>query len=135
MQPTGPVNIHERVRRAMAVPSLNHRDPWFKDFYIKILEDVKVIFNTSDVAPSSSIASIIYPGTGTGGWESALQNTLSPGDKIVTFRYGMFSKLWVRPVVSSANSAAGSSCHSEVDWYIEPMPAVAHPIWLHRRWT
>jgi alanine-glyoxylate transaminase / serine-glyoxylate transaminase / serine-pyruvate transaminase len=93
---TGPVNIHDRVQRAMAVPSLNHRDPWFADFFIKVLEDVKVIFNTSDVAPSSKITPFIFPGTGTGCWESALQNTLSPGDKIVTFRYGMFSKLWVR---------------------------------------
>lgn len=92
---TGPVNIHDRVQRAMVVPSLNHRDPWFAEFFIKILEDVKVIFNTSDVAPSSKITPFIFPGTGTGGWESALQNTLSPGDKIVTFRYGMFSKLWV----------------------------------------
>lgn len=91
----GPVNIHDRVQRAMVVPSLNHRDPWFAEFFIKILEDTKVIFNTSDVAPSSKITPFIFPGTGTGGWESALQNTLSPGDKIVTFRYGMFSKLWV----------------------------------------
>jgi alanine-glyoxylate transaminase/serine-glyoxylate transaminase/serine-pyruvate transaminase len=91
----GPVNIHEKVRRAMAVPSYNHRDPWFASFFIKVLEDSKVIYNTSDVAPSSKITPFIFPGTGTGGWESALSNTLSPGDRIVTFTYGQFSKLWV----------------------------------------
>ena len=48
------------------------------------------------VEPSSRITPVIFPGTGTGGWETALQNTLSPGDKVVTFTYGMFSKLWVR---------------------------------------
>lgn len=91
----GPVNIHDQVQRAMAVPSMNHRDPWFASFFVKILEDSKVIFNTDQEQPSSNITSFIYPGTGTGGWEAALQNTLSPGDKIVTFSYGQFSKLWV----------------------------------------
>ena len=51
----GPVNIHDRVQRAMAVPSLNHRDPWFPSFYKKLLEDTKVIFNTDQV-PSSLCA-------------------------------------------------------------------------------
>lgn len=83
----------------MAVPSYNHRDPWFADFFIKVLEDSKVIYNTSDVAPSSKITPFIFPGTGTGGWESALTNTLSPGDSIVTFTYGQFSKLWVSQCV------------------------------------
>jgi len=48
-----------------------------------------MIFGTKEGTP------FIYPGTGTGGWEVALTNTLSPGDKIVTFRYGQFSHLWV----------------------------------------
>lgn len=79
----------------MTVPALNHRDPWFAAFYKKLLEDSKVIFNTDQVAPSSKITPIIFPGTGTGGWETALQNTLSPGDKVVTFTYGQFSNLWL----------------------------------------
>lgn len=48
-----------------------------------------MIFGTKEGTP------FIFPGTGTGGWEVALANTLSPGDKIVTFRYGQFSHLWV----------------------------------------
>jgi alanine-glyoxylate transaminase/serine-glyoxylate transaminase/serine-pyruvate transaminase len=83
------VNIHEDVLRAMHVGGQNHRDPWFADFYKKCLEETKMIFNTKEGTP------IFYPGTGTGGWESALTNTLSPGDKIVTFRYGLFSHLWI----------------------------------------
>ena len=85
----GPVNIHDSVQRAMVQPSQNHRDPWFPPFFQEILEDCKMIFGTKEGTP------FIYPGTGTGGWEVALANTLSPGDKIVTFRYGQFSHLWV----------------------------------------
>mmetsp|Transcript_19024 Transcript_19024/g.32549 ORF Transcript_19024/g.32549 Transcript_19024/m.32549 type:complete len:445 (-) Transcript_19024:1163-2497(-) len=85
----GPVNIHDRVLRAMNVPGQNHRDPWFADFYKGVLEDTKFIFGTKEATP------FIFPGTGTGGWEAALTNTLSPGDKIVTFRYGLFSHLWI----------------------------------------
>ena len=85
----GPVNIHENVLRAMDRPSQNHRDPWFPPFFQSILEDTKMIFKTKEGTP------FIFPGTGTGGWECALTNTLSPGDKVVTFRYGQFSHLWV----------------------------------------
>eukprot|EP00887_Chlorella_sp_A99_P004003 scaffold11.g4003.t1 len=85
----GPVNIHEDVRRAMAVPGENHRDAWFPPFFKECLEDTKVLFQTTQGTP------FIYPGTGTGGWEAALTNTLSPGDKVVTFRYGLFSHLWI----------------------------------------
>lgn len=86
---TGPVNIHERVLRAMNVPGQNHRDPFFAPFFKSLLEDSKYIFRTQKATP------FIFTGTGTGGWEAALTNTLSPGDKVVTFRYGTFSHLWV----------------------------------------
>eukprot|EP01023_Acetabularia_acetabulum_P057287 TRINITY_DN666_c0_g1_i1.p1 TRINITY_DN666_c0_g1~~TRINITY_DN666_c0_g1_i1.p1 ORF type:complete len:444 (-),score=85.09 TRINITY_DN666_c0_g1_i1:811-2142(-) len=89
----GPVNIHERVLRAMSVPGQNHRDPWFNQMFMDILEDTKVLFQTERGTP------FIFPGTGTGGWEAALTNTMSPGDKVVTFRYGQFSHLWVDMMV------------------------------------
>ncbi len=73
----------------MAVPSANHRDAWFAPWFKSILEDTKYIFDTQHGTP------FIFPGTGTGGWESALTNTLSPGDKVVTFRFGVFSHLWI----------------------------------------
>jgi alanine-glyoxylate transaminase/serine-glyoxylate transaminase/serine-pyruvate transaminase len=88
-RPPGPVNIHERVLRAMSVPGQNHRDPWFAAWWKEILEDSKIIYNTTEGTP------FIFSGTGTGGWEAALTNTLSPGDKVLTFRYGQFSHLWV----------------------------------------
>ena len=71
----GPVNIHENVQRAMMVPGQNHRDPWFAPFYKACIEDVKWMYQTTKGT------AIIYPGTGTGGWEACLANTLSPGDK------------------------------------------------------
>ena len=86
---TGPVNIHDSVLREMDRPGSNHRDPWFAPFFAQVLEDSKYIFQTKNAS------TVIYPGTGTGGWEASLQNTLSPGDKVVTFRYGQFSHLWV----------------------------------------
>lgn len=85
----GPVNIHERVLRSMMVPGQNHRDPWFASFFKDVLADTKYVFQTTSGTP------FVFTGTGTGGWESALTNTLSPGDKVVTFRYGQFSHLWV----------------------------------------
>lgn len=70
-------------------PSANHRDPWFQPFFKDCLEDTKFLFQSTNGTP------FIFPGTGTGGWEAALTNTLSPGDKVLTFRYGQFSHLWV----------------------------------------
>jgi len=75
--------------RSMTRPAQNHRDPWFNPWFKSILEETKTIFKTKEGT------TFIFPGTGTGGWESALTNTLSPGDKIVTFRFGQFSHLWV----------------------------------------
>lgn len=89
----GPVNIPDSVLRAMHVGGQNHRDPFFPEFYKACLEEVKTIFETKK--STSSGTSIIWPGTGTGGWEAALTNTLNPGDKVVTFRYGLFSHLWI----------------------------------------
>jgi len=73
----------------MNVPGQNHRDPWFAELYKSVLEDTKFIYQTKEGTP------FIFPGTGTGGWEAALTNTLSPGDKVVCFRYGLFSHLWI----------------------------------------
>ncbi len=60
----------------MIVPGQNHRDPWFADVFKSVLHDTKYIFRTT------AGTAFIFPGTGTGGWEAALTNTLSPGDKV-----------------------------------------------------
>lgn len=73
----------------MQMPGQNHREPWFPILFKKMLEETKMLFNTSQGT------TFIFSGTGTGGWESALTNTLSPGDHVVAFRYGLFSLLWI----------------------------------------
>ena len=92
----------------MVQPSQNHRDPWFPPFFQEILEDSKMIFGTKEGTP------YIYPGTGTGGWEVALTNTLSPGDKIVTFRYGQFSHLWVDMMKRLGLDVRLALCHTHL---------------------
>lgn len=70
-------------------PSENHRDPHFPPLTKRVMNDLKYLFQTSEGRP------FVFPSSGTGAWEAALANTLSPGDKVVAFRYGQFSHLWV----------------------------------------
>eukprot|EP00243_Klebsormidium_subtile_P004342 TRINITY_DN18318_c0_g1_i1.p1 TRINITY_DN18318_c0_g1~~TRINITY_DN18318_c0_g1_i1.p1 ORF type:complete len:403 (-),score=105.89 TRINITY_DN18318_c0_g1_i1:380-1588(-) len=85
----GPTNIPDKVIQAMARNNEDHRSPAFPTLSKTCLEDVKKLFATEKGH------AFIFPSTGTGGWESALTNTLSPGDKIVSFRVGQFSLLWI----------------------------------------
>lgn len=85
----GPVNVPEQVLRAMNRNNEDYRSPAMPALSKSVLEDVKRIFKTT------SATSFIIPTTGTGAWESALTNTLSPRDKILSFRLGQFSLLWI----------------------------------------
>ncbi|KAG8471578.1 hypothetical protein CXB51_036299 [Gossypium anomalum] len=85
----GPVNIPEPVIRAMNRNNEDYRSPAIPAMTKTLLEDVKKIFKTTTGTP------FMIPTTGTGAWESALTNTLSPGDRIVSFLIGQFSLLWI----------------------------------------
>jgi alanine-glyoxylate transaminase/serine-glyoxylate transaminase/serine-pyruvate transaminase len=85
----GPTNIPDRLRRAMSVPTLDHRSPDFAALIGPVLEDLKRAFRTE------SGMVVTFPASGTGGWEAAVTNTLSPGDKVLIARYGMFSDRWI----------------------------------------
>lgn len=85
----GPTNIPERIQRAMVVPSEDHRSSKFPELTNWVLTETKKIFQTKDGQV------IVFPASGTGGWEAALTNTLSPGDKVVASRFGQFSHLWI----------------------------------------
>ena len=76
-------------RQAMDVALEDHRAPDFPKFIMPLLADVKKIFQTE----TGHV--IVFPGSGTGGWESAIANTLSPGDKVLASVFGQFSMLWV----------------------------------------
>jgi len=87
LQIPGPTNIPFRVLRAIDQPTMDHRGPDFGKFAGGLLERMKLVFKTTNPI-------IIYPSSGTGAWEAALVNTLSPGDKVLTFETGQFMHLW-----------------------------------------
>lgn len=85
----GPTNIPEELRRAIDFPSIDHRSGVFVEMLGPVLDGVKRILKTKDGE------TIIFPATGTGAWEAAVTNTLSPGDKVLAARHGMFSHRWI----------------------------------------
>ena len=76
------------IRQAMELPLEDHRAPDFGEFTLPLFNDLQKIFRTQ------SGRVFVFPGSGTGGWESAIANTLSEGDRILTSVYGHFSHLW-----------------------------------------
>jgi alanine-glyoxylate transaminase/serine-glyoxylate transaminase/serine-pyruvate transaminase len=85
----GPTNVPDRILRAMHRAMEDHRSSAFPDLPVGLFRDLKKLFKTSAGQP------FIFPGSGTGAWEVALANTLSPGDRVVAPRYGQFSHLWI----------------------------------------
>ncbi|MFT6916812.1 MAG: alanine-glyoxylate transaminase/serine-glyoxylate transaminase/serine-pyruvate transaminase [Motiliproteus sp.] len=85
----GPTNIPNRLLNAMHVQTRDHRAPDFVETFAPVLEECKRVFGTETGRV------IIFPSTGTGGWEATICNTLSPGDKVLIARYGMFSHRWI----------------------------------------
>jgi len=87
LQIPGPTNVPDRVLRAIDHPTIDHRGPEFQALARKVLAEVRTIFQTR--APV-----VIYPASGTGAWEAALVNTLSPGDAVLMVETGHFASLW-----------------------------------------
>ena len=87
LQIPGPTNVPDRVLRAMAQPTIDHRGPAFAALAREVLEGLQQIFQTKHPV-------VIYPSSGTGAWEAALVNTLSPGDAVLMFETGHFATLW-----------------------------------------
>ncbi|MEM7213154.1 MAG: aminotransferase class V-fold PLP-dependent enzyme [Pseudomonadota bacterium] len=85
----GPTNMPFEIRQAMDVPLEDHRAPDFPDLTLPLFADLKKVFRTE----TGHV--FLFPGSGTGGWESAIANTLSPGDKVLASVFGQFSMLWV----------------------------------------
>jgi alanine-glyoxylate transaminase/serine-glyoxylate transaminase/serine-pyruvate transaminase len=87
LQIPGPTPVPDRILRAMDMPVIDHRGPEFKALGLKVLSGIKTIFKTSSPV-------VIYPSSGTGAWEAALLNTLSPGDTVLMYETGHFATLW-----------------------------------------
>ncbi len=87
LQIPGPSNVPDRVLRAMDMPTIDHRGPEFAELTLEVIDGLKKVFRTdADV--------VVYPASGTGAWEAALVNTLSPGDRVLMFETGHFATLW-----------------------------------------
>jgi alanine-glyoxylate transaminase/serine-glyoxylate transaminase/serine-pyruvate transaminase len=87
LQIPGPTPVPDRILRAMDMPTIDHRGPEFQKLGRRVLDGMKTIFKTVNPV-------IIYPASGTGAWEAALVNVLSPGDKVLMFETGHFATLW-----------------------------------------
>ena len=87
LQIPGPSPVPDRVLRAMSLPTIDHRGPEFAALGLKVLADMQRIFQTRHPV-------MIYPASGTGAWEAALVNTLSPGDHVLMYETGHFAFLW-----------------------------------------
>lgn len=85
----GPTNIPEVLRKAVDMPTIDHRSPLFGKILHPALEGVKKVLKSTEAEV------FVFPSTGTGGWETAITNTLSPGDKVLATRNGMFSHRWI----------------------------------------
>ena len=87
LQIPGPTNVPDRVLQAIAMPTIDHRGPEFAVLGQEIVAGMKRVFQTDDDV-------VVYPSSGTGAWEAALSNTLSPGDRVLMFETGHFATLW-----------------------------------------
>ena len=87
LQIPGPTNVPDRVLRAIDMPTMDHRGPEFGELGREVLDGLKHVFQTKQPV-------VIYPASGTGAWEAALVNTLSPGDQVLMFETGHFATLW-----------------------------------------
>lgn len=86
----GPTNLPDSVRRAIDLPTVDHRSPAFAETLPHLFGRLKKVFRTKYAKV------FIFPGTGTGGWEATIANTLSRGDRILACRHGVFSDKWIK---------------------------------------
>jgi alanine-glyoxylate transaminase/serine-glyoxylate transaminase/serine-pyruvate transaminase len=87
LQIPGPSLVPDRILRAMSLPTIDHRGPEFAVLGKRVIQGLQQIFQT--VHPV-----VVYPASGTGAWEAALANTMSPGDSLLMFETGQFATLW-----------------------------------------
>ncbi len=87
LQIPGPSPVPDRILRAISLPTIDHRGPEFGALGLQVLAGMQRVFQTQHPV-------IIYPASGTGAWEAALANTLSPGDSVLMFETGHFASLW-----------------------------------------
>jgi len=116
LQIPGPTNVPDRVLRALSQPTIDHRGPEFSRLTKEVLEGLQKLIKTSGKV-------IVYPASGTGSWEAALVNALSPGDRVLMFETGQFATLWKNVAVKlglQADFIPGDWRHGADPAQIEP---------------
>jgi alanine-glyoxylate transaminase / serine-glyoxylate transaminase / serine-pyruvate transaminase len=113
LQIPGPTPVPDRILRAMDTALIDHRGPEFQKLARRALDGIKTIFKTTNPV-------IIYTATGTGAWEAALVNTMSPGDRVLMVETGQFATLWKR----MAENLGLKPEFIPTDWRIGAEPAV-----------
>ena len=114
LQIPGPTNVPDRVLRAIDMPTMDHRGPEFAELGHEVLDGLKHVFQTQQPV-------VIYPASGTGAWEAALVNTLSPGDRVLMFETGHFATLWQKMATRLGLAAEFVA----TDWRRGADPAIA----------
>ncbi len=117
LQLPGPTNVPDRILRAMGRPTIDHRGPEFAELGRRILTGLKDIFRASEYV-------FVYPASGSGSWEAALVNTLSPGDRVVRYDSGYFSDTW--GAVASAMGLTVDVLPSDLRRPVDPATLEAH---------
>ena len=107
----GPSPLPDRILRAMDTPIIDHRGPEFAKLARKCLDGIKTIFKTEEPV-------VIFPSSGTGAWEAALVNTLSPGDRVLMFETGQFASQW-RTLAAKLDGELGGGRDEELRYALE----------------
>ncbi|MGB1860729.1 MAG: serine--glyoxylate aminotransferase, partial [Arenicellales bacterium] len=89
LQIPGPTNVPDRILQAISRPTIDHRGPEFRELAANILEQLPLIFKASGPI-------VTFPASGTGAWEAALVNCLSPNDRVLIYETGHFASTWCR---------------------------------------
>ncbi|MDA7415266.1 aminotransferase class V-fold PLP-dependent enzyme [Xenophilus arseniciresistens] len=118
LQIPGPSPVPDRLLRAMSLPTIDHRGPEFAQLGRRVIEGMQRIFGTAQPV-------VIYPASGTGAWEAALCNTLSPGDKVLMYETGHFASLWHRMATRLGLDAELIAAPRADEW----LPQAGH--WRH----
>ncbi|MDA1094218.1 MAG: aminotransferase class V-fold PLP-dependent enzyme [Acidobacteria bacterium] len=116
LQIPGPTNVPDRVLRAMSRPTIDHRGPEFQALAHEVLRGLREVFQTQHPV-------VIFPASGSGAWEAALVNCLSPGDRILMFESGQFATLWRQ----MADALGFDVVWIPADWHhgVDPVTVVA----------
>jgi alanine-glyoxylate transaminase/serine-glyoxylate transaminase/serine-pyruvate transaminase len=120
LQIPGPSPVPDRLLRAMSLPTIDHRGPEFGQLGLKVLAGIRQVFKTRHPVA-------IYPASGTGAWEAALVNTLSPGDHVLMFETGHFASLWQKMATRLGLSTEFLS-HGGSDEHLPQAPGWRHGV-------